>query len=148
MSGPPHDSFPSCRRSSLASAEAQQNGGFAALARNSETHDRNSNKRFEPYRSLLRSELSQGAQPIFHVISPRDLSVPDSLNIDCHDAKAFSRRWQAEEIMSRRSPNLATYDNAISRYEHLLDVELHVRDRVRKITDHLDRGIAAPTLTG
>ena len=33
-------------------------------------------------------------------------------------------------------------------YQHLLDVELQVRDRVRKIADHFDRCVAAPTLTG
>ena len=45
---------------------------------------------------LLRSQLSQRAEPVFKVIRPRDLAISDRLDIDRHDPKALARMRRTE----------------------------------------------------
>jgi len=49
-----------------------------------------------------------------------------------------------EEIARRCSGDLAAYDDPIARDKDFLNVEFHVRDRLGKASDNLDRCLTAP----
>src|SRR6266851_3649500 len=93
---------------------------------------------------LFGAELSDGAEPVFHVEGFDDSAVLDGLNIDRYDPKALAGVRHAEQVAGRRTGDLATDDDPIARDQHFLDVEFHVRNGVREVRDHLDRRLAAP----
>jgi hypothetical protein len=95
---------------------------------------------------LLGAELPDGAEPVFHVEGFCDFAVPDGLDIDGHDPKTLAGMRHAEQFARGCARDLATYDHAIARDQHFLDVEFHVRNGVGKVRDHLDRGLATPAL--
>src|SRR6266852_6880573 len=70
------------------------------------------------------------------------------LNVDGHDPKARARMGHTEEIARRCSGDLAAYDDPIARDQDFLDVEFHVRDRLGKSSDNLDRCLTTPALAG
>src|SRR4029453_14837640 len=88
---------------------------------------------------LLCAKLSQRTEPVLEVIGPSDLAVSDGLDVDGHDPKALARMGHTEEIARRCSGDPAAYDDPIARDKDFLNVEFHVRDRLGKAADNLDR---------
>src|SRR6478736_4764414 len=81
-------------------------------------------------RPLLRAKLPKRAQPVFHVESLIDLPVANCLNIDRHDSETLARVRSTEQLACRRAGYLSANDHTIAGDEHLLDVKLHVGDRI------------------
>src|SRR5260370_39789056 len=59
---------------------------------------------------LLRSQLTQSAEPVFEVIGPRDLSVSDRLDIGRHDPEALSGVRHTEQFAGGCSSDLTSED--------------------------------------
>src|SRR5712664_1243886 len=97
--------------------------------------------------ALLGAELPQRTQPVFEVVSLRNLAVSDGLNIDSHDLETLTGMGHAKQVASGCSSHLATHDDTVPGDEHLLDLKPHVRDGLGKASDHLDRSITTPAFT-
>src|SRR5712691_5532758 len=97
--------------------------------------------------ALLGAELPQRTQPVFEVVSLGNLAVSDGLNIDGHDPEALAGMGHAKQVASGCSSHLAAHDDTVPGDEDFLDLKLHVRDGLRKASDHLDRCITTPAFT-
>src|ERR1700720_2520053 len=76
--------------------------------------------------ALLGAELTQRTQPVFDVVSLRNLAVSDGLNIDGHDLETLARMRHAKQVASGCSRHLAAHDDTVPGDEHFLDLKLHV----------------------
>src|ERR1700730_13355577 len=79
---------------------------------------RRSGKRFGS--ALLGAELTQRTQPVFEVVSPRNLAVSDGLNIDSHDLETLAGMGHAKQVAGGRSSHLAAHDDTVPGDEHFL----------------------------
>jgi hypothetical protein len=63
---------------------------------------------------LLCAKLSQGTEPVFHVVGFRNLSVFDGLDIDGHDPETLAVMGYTKELAGRRADDFTTHDNAVA----------------------------------
>src|ERR1700719_4214033 len=98
--------------------------------------------------ALLGSDLAHRTDPVLEMVRSGNLAVLDGLNVNRHDPEALAGMSHAEQVARGCSGHLAADDDPISGDENFLDLELHIRDRLREASDHLDRCITAPAFAG
>src|SRR5712692_2392594 len=103
-----------------------------------------SGRRIRTGGTLLGPELPQRTQPIFEVVSLGNFAVSHGLNIDGHDPEVLASMGHPKQVASGCSSHLGAHDDTVPGDEDFLDLKLHVRDGLRKASDHLDRCITAP----